>query len=727
MRLLHFVAATTVAVRMGGAAVAACDVPAPTADERAAEADLKAFAGTAGVEFVAVTLERGGNALPPKAITALDAKQSEEAFVLAGARNGNGGIRVFLVGKSPLAVRYAATAFLEDYCGVRFFHAGPGGTVVPGKVRCTATEDLFDVREPCVGYRRLMHRRESLEADTSLEDFTRWMVRRSYQVKPAEGHLGEAFDKAVPLSLFDAHPEYFPEIDGRRSLEAAKRSRRRCFTNPDVQRLVADYIVGHCRHDNAFLLSQECVFGDWCQCAGCMKAGTGEDGHWRVQNHVHRFQDAVSRLVLERFPSAKITAQAYRDWRFPPTAADLVYDPRVAADYCPICRCYAHPLSASCNDHFRRQYEAWGRHAPRLGTFSWAGVSGMRYMPIVRVFAADFPWLLDHGFDAWLKACSGPRGRLAQNLAGWRLYYVFSKLVWNRALDVEKLLDETDRIYYGAAAGPMRAYHRLRQEVWDATDGHARANIPARGRLCLDYPGSEEELRKLLDEADRIAAGEADLKARIAIDRAGFEGYWVAPHAAKDLELAERAKLPREAREIDVVWLEGPVDGWPEESRWASAPTRSFAVKGGGAPKEGTSVRMLADGKNWFVRFESECAGEPVAVCDEHDNGKICADDSVEFFAQPEKGEYGQVAVNARGTFLDNRGVGDSDYDFCGEVRVARRDGLIVTDIRFPVEPLAGEGASTRGGWRFRFFRNNPRTREWSSYADCWCDAVPTP
>ena len=706
------------------AGVAATATP-PSRHELEAAADLARFAGEVGLEFVPVTLERGKDVLPQRVVDTLARARSDESFALAVVRDGTGR-RAFLAGKTPVAVRYAAVAFLEDYCGVRFFHAGPGGTVAPAKPVCSAPDGLLDVREPCVSYRRLLFRRESVEPNIPLEDYRTWMVRRGYQLRPEERSTQTAFDRVVPLSLFGTHPEYFPLVGGRRSLEAAKRSNRRCFTNPDVLRLVSDDIVDHCLHDNAFILSQACETGDWCECDACRKWGLGDDGKWRVQNLVHRFGAEISRRALAKMPEARICAQAYRDWRFPPTASDIVYDPRVAVDYCPICRCYAHPLTAPCNDRFRRDYENWRRHAPRLGTFGWSSVSGMRYSPIARVFAADFPWLLDHGFDAWLEACSTPVEKLSTAIGNWRLFYVASRMMWNPGLDVEKLLDETDRLYYGAAYAPMHAYQNLRQKVWDAAEGHAVANAPCRCFGCLDAPGAEDELLSLLDQGERLAAGVAELQARIAIDRRGLEQYWIAGHREKMRKIAARAALPREDREIRYARTAGSSEGtdaFPSEKVWAATPARSFYLKGRKAPAEGTTVRLVADASNWFVRIEANYDGEPMCKAIERD-GEVWKDDAIEIFVKPPEGEYAQVIVNAKGEIFDTLGVGGEAFDYGGEVRQAWRDTTLVTDVRLPVAPIAGAGKGTDGTWQFRFARDNPRKNEWSGLGDEWRDGV---
>ncbi len=695
----------------------------PTAAEKAA-AELDRFAGGPGIEFVVVMLDRGRDILPKKAVAALASAKSDEAFVLAGARSEKGSLRVYVAGKTSCALSSAVTAFLEDYCGVRFFHAGPGGTVIPEDVRCSATEALFDVREPCISYRRLMFNRASVEPNVSLDDFKAWMVRRGYQIAPAESSTQAAFGGVVPLSLFETHPEYFPLIDGTRSLEVARRLQRRCLTNPDVLRLVSDFIVTHCRHDNAFLLSQYTEVGGWCECESCRAAGRGDDGRWRVQNYVHRFGAELSRRALVQFPEARICAQAYRDWRQPPTAADIVYDPRVAVHYCPIGRCYAHPLSAGCNEPFRHDYEKWRQHAPRLGTFGWSSVSGMRYSPMARVFAKDFSWLLNQGFDAWLDGCSTSVEHLSTVLGNWRLYYVASRMMWNPDLDVEVLLDETDRLYYGRAYAPMHAYQLLRQKVWDATEGHATTGAPGRYRDCLAQPGAEEELLRLLAAAEKLAAGDAELLARLAIDRRGLEQYWIAGHREKQRQLAARRSLPREEREIYYRRVKETVVGWPAEEIWAKAPCRAFYVKGRQAPTEGTEVRLVADDTNWFVRFAATYDGEPVCKADGHD-GTVWLDDAVELFARSGQGEFCQIVVNAKGVLYDALGKNGVEYDYGGDVRQAWRGKTLITDLRLPAASVAGEGKGTDGAWSFLFSRDNPHKNEWSGLGDEWRDAVP--
>lgn len=666
--------------------------------ERFAASELRTYAGGLDVDFTALSLEHGRNVLPKRVVEALDNAKSREAFVLAAVERPGGKARVYVAGKTGQAVLYGVYALLEDYLGFRFFHAGKGGTVAPKRMDAKIPRDLFDFREPCVGYRRISHWKGSVQPFAKIEDYDAWLVRRAYQTGKEVDGLS-MMKQGVPLSLFEAHPEYFPEIEGGRSLEVAKKFDRRCCASPEVQRLTAAKAVEAMRGGCSLFLNVRNETGHWCGCSACRRMGQGTNGVFSVTDYVHRFHAAVAKIVLEQLPDADIAVHAYRDFRFPPQQPDLVYDPRVLVIYTPIPRCYAHPLTAPCNERFKGDVLAWRRHARRLGIFGWSSSSRGRYTPIALTFARDFGWLVENGFDGWLDNNTAGAGALAQAVGDWRLFYLASKMFWNPSLDAEKELSEADRLYYGVAYGPMSRFRERLLARWAAAPGHAAAGASERHVDAL-LPGDDDEMLGWLAEAEKLADGDDELLARIGYDRLGFERFWVEGGKARRNALAAQPTMAF-AR---VAAFDGV---FPSEVDWQAAPAQSL-TSGGKAPAEKTLVRLMQDGENWHVRFDQEFSGEAVATIRAQD-GDLWTEDAVEVFVQAPGHGWRQVIVSPRDVVYDSDGPCGLGWSFGGDVRNIRSPGRLVTDLRLPVARLRDDGKGIGGEWRFRFSRDNAR------------------
>ena len=106
----------------------------------------------------------------------------------------------------------AVYAFLEDLCGLRFFHAGDLGTHIPDAPDLAFSD--VDVRQvPSFVYRRMWP--SSRTPDRRMyREWKQW-GRRSRQGGPAIA-MGHNLFRIVPPELYDEHPEYFPQIGGVR-------------------------------------------------------------------------------------------------------------------------------------------------------------------------------------------------------------------------------------------------------------------------------------------------------------------------------------------------------------------------------------------------------------------------------------------------------------------------------------------------------------------------------
>ena len=256
-----------------------------------------------------------------------------------------------------------------------------------------------------------------------------------------------------PDKYFDAHPEYFSEVNGKR----VKDYTQLCLSNPDVLRIVTSNVLERIRKDpgaSFYGVSQN----DWhnfCTCPGCKAIDDREESH---AGTMIAFVNQVAEAVEKEFPNVTIETLAYQYTRKPPKTVR----PRrnVMACLCTIECDFAFPIVASAfkeNRSFLDDIRGWSAISSRL--YVWD------YTTNFRDYISPFPNVLalkdnvkffstnrvDYLFEQG--AYQGRHGDFAE-LKAWLL----AKWLWNPDLPQEPLLEDFFNGYYGAAAPYVRTY-----------------------------------------------------------------------------------------------------------------------------------------------------------------------------------------------------------------------------------------------------------------------------
>ncbi len=674
------------------------------------------------VEIAPVILEEARDRLPAETVRKLDASRHADAFAIVTTEEADGK-HLYIAGKNPSGVLYGAYTFIEDYLGVRFFHAGPGGEHWPRHQRIVVPE-IDDFREPWCDERNISAWAGSV-SPIALADYQKWLGRRkcvwwiNYSYKNLdrqtldgyslcnhgiEGGGHGIFEQAVPKKLFETHPEYFPWQNGERV--CAERSQR-CLANPDVQRMIEDFIVSYTSYsDGVFNIMFHDSIDGWCQCPDCRAMGSDTQGNFSIPVMAHRFCSQLAERVLARNPEANLAYWMYSQYRPFPDIPGFRLDPRLLGTFCTHQRCYAHPFRTSeCNRAFRELFQQWKQLGTRLGIFEYYCISRVRYTPLEYVLGDDMKYFRDNGVTQWIEDCTqAPEG--CYPLYNWQFYYVATKLMWDADLDVEQLMDETYSIYYGQAAEPMKKYHTLRRKLWDEAQGHAYASYFVRYAEILVEEEPRRQLFALLDEAQAPAGADELLLTRIGNDRQFLTDLWVAAadgvRQAKGQGGHDRMPVARCASPVAV-------DGRLDDEPWSRAvPVSDFLQMGDKtAPPEETSVRVMYDRDAFFFGVEAKVEhgwGKLLAEQTVRD-GEVYADDSIEFFVYAPNGEYYQVVVNTLGTIYDARGF-DKTFDCQATAAVQVDEDRYTIELRFPVAPMGVPEIEPGAAWRLHVSRN---------------------
>ncbi|MCX7597718.1 MAG: DUF4838 domain-containing protein, partial [Armatimonadetes bacterium] len=458
---------------------------------------------------------------------------------------------------------YAVYHFLEDL-GVRWFYPGDWGWYAPR--RPTLTVPTYDVRKaPATVIRWGINLGTSPDQQWN-EAVGDWAVRSRFNtwlwgakekggyVLPAYG--GHNFQYVVPPDwFFDAHPEWFPLINGRRV-----RDGQLCLSNPDVLKRFADEARRCFAEDSAcrfFAVWPNDMPAGWCECEAC-RAMDGPDGN--VADRLVKFANAVAESLRADYPDRVIYTSAYTPAYFdPPTTVKPAENVWVQ-----ICRYWPVGDSTSTyynqmTDQARHYYRALKRWT-ELGNvflYTYYGFyASDLYYPIVYQLFADWP----------VKVSWGVRGGYAQTSQHWAtnawVYYTYPRVMFDPTLDEDAFRQDYFSKCYGQGGEAMRAF-------FEAVESKFR-----RTPCLLEWETVEgildDELLSRMEQhlsAAQAAAAQDDWRTRkrIAVVREGFD------YAREYLRFS---RLLHQARRGDRSVLQAALDAYAEAAALREALAR---------------------------------------------------------------------------------------------------------------------------------------------------------
>ena len=683
--------------------------------------------------------------IPEPALKALkEAKQADAHFICA---KGN---ELYIIGKQEVADLYATYQFIEDKLGVRWLKIPDkidSGEYVPKKEEIVFP-DYEKFREPAFAFRKF-DQGASFVNPIPVQGKT-WATRNGYQTPPAYGtpvpydnpksfkykfyspriprsqqSLGGGhmtFAGPIPAKIYyEKHPEYFALIDGKRV-----KGQQYCISNPEVRRLVADYIIRKLDENQGrgfFHFGMQDVNDGWCECEECRKLDGSDTVAGGFQNVSTRFQKtvrAIAEMVYEKYPDADLRVWAYHTYRELPEGVTI--HPKMKLQFCPHGRCYGHFLDdPDCPRNVRiyKLLQDWLKIAPSdVFTFEYFSFSYAFYSSEEIVMAHDLRLYKKLGMAGWKDEEFYPDSRFYPPKKGdtrpdlmpsnWQLEYVTAKLLWDPEQDEQSLLDEAESLYYGKAYPAMKKYHALRRKLWcNATACLGYPTGDARRPTILNTAGTQEELLSLLDEAEKLAEGDELLLYRIGNDRRFLHDYWIVPNE-KLKELAGKA-MQAPAASSEIV-----IDGKGDEPAWVGAYYLEKGLKQAltqerkEIPEElKTTLGVLSDKENlYFLITAMEPSPEKMKM-DGLPDVNVWGDDSIELFLYPPTAAntYYHIGINPKGTVCDALGTDPGgNFSIPVEVKTQILKDRYVIELRIPLAKLK---LPERGElWRIHFARN---------------------
>jgi hypothetical protein len=397
------------------------------------------------------------------------AKLAEADFSTDGL--GSDGIVIRTVGKDliltggrPRGTLYAVYTFLEDYVGCRWWSSK--ASTIP--VKPTLEVGPLNVRYvPPLEYRETFWF-DAFDGDWAVRNKSNGNSERLDDKRGGkhtyEGFVHTFYPLIPPQKYFDDHPEWFSEINGKRTHDHAQL----CLTNEEMRAELVKNLKERLRNNPAATIASVSQ-NDWhgnCQCSKCA-AIEKEEGS--PAGPVLRFVNAVAEDIEDEFPNVAISTLAYQYTRKPPKITRPRHN--VIVRLCSIECSFCKPLSDERNKDFRDDIVGWSKICNRL--YIWDYTTNFRHYilphPNLRVLGLNVKFFVNHNVKGLFE--QGAYQSYGAEMAELRAW-VLAKLLWNPTLDGQKLIDEFIAGYYGPAGPHIKEYLNITHDAVEANGDH---------------------------------------------------------------------------------------------------------------------------------------------------------------------------------------------------------------------------------------------------------------
>lgn len=378
----------------------------------------------------------------------------EDAIIIAG-QNGRG-------------VLYGVYSFLEKYIGCRWYSSEVSFIPSLNKKQLPFTEESYT---PVVKWREVYYYDlcdPNIAAQLKLNGNTlrtgqtapnRWAINGGNHAN--WGLWCHSFYTLLPPRLYDTHPEYFPEIEGKR-VQPLPDGTQLCLTNPELPQHIVTSLARLMEMPqtqlpvwadtlaNYWSVSQMDGNG-YCTCQKC-QASDAYDG-----SPAGTMLKLVNQIA-GHFPHKKIATLAYTYTRKAPLHTKPA--PNVVIQMCAIETARQginFPIATSdIHAAFRKDLVDWGKICNEILVWDYV----IQFQNLVSPFP-NFSTMQDNinfyiGHNVAAIYCQGNRekgGEFAE-LRG----YLLAKLLWNPQCNVEQEMDDFLEGYYGRAGTYIRRY-----------------------------------------------------------------------------------------------------------------------------------------------------------------------------------------------------------------------------------------------------------------------------
>ncbi len=308
-----------------------------------------------------------------------------------------------------------------------------------------------------------------------------------------------------PEKYFKEHPDWFAEIDGKRTsdLRAVFNTSNKAALDTFTQN-VMKYLTDHPEVDILDLWPPDNA--EWSEDAQSLKQGSPSKRQAIILN-------AVARAAAKDAPHVKIEFIAYQTYLSPPENTEI--DSNVVMDFCPIRQTFARPIwdwSAKQNVPYHEALLKWFKRdvfKGDIGIYSYYRRYIWRSLPVVipNLIASEMRWYHSLGVTG-MRSYSEPGDWFTYELQ----HYVIARLSWNVDVSIPSLVKEYCADRFGAAGPEVEKYFNIIEQTLPFQNRVAFNTTPSLEQT-EDYLKNLKKCAQLLEDAEQKARAESDSNA----------------------------------------------------------------------------------------------------------------------------------------------------------------------------------------------------------------------
>ena len=376
------------------------------------------------------------------------------------------GSDLYISGKHWWGTNWAVYDLLEKFAGCRWYLMEPDfrkpkiegllgpGDIIPAAKSIKVPKDLYVVEQP--DYR---------------SRWFRFAPAHSFRLRNRDKFHHNLRNILPPDKYVRAHPEYYPEINGRRHKPANSNDFQPCVTNKDVIQIVADSVITKF-NNNPELGSASLGMNDsskFCHCDECLAVAPPQikDPDERVAYAFFDFYNKVAQRVETKHVDKRLGLLAYAGLRELPQGSIKLHPmivPYLTVDSAQMFE----PAQVAELDQATKK---WDQMSDRMGIYEY--MYGFGFV-IPRIYNRQLAANIKNRYGAQAD------GFYAEAYPNWGLdgpkYWLASKLLWDTTLDPDVLLNQFYGDMFGydkasstglsPAAETMKEYFELLEKVW---------------------------------------------------------------------------------------------------------------------------------------------------------------------------------------------------------------------------------------------------------------------
>ncbi len=427
-------------------------------------------------------------------------KLGEDGFVIMTKQK-----QLVIAGGTEKGTLYGVYSFLEKYLNCRKYSSKV--TIVPEQ-ETIILGDINDLLVPAYKFREVYY------SDVYDPNFREWHGLDSHGELKTNSDWGlwchTYFSLVSPEEYGESHPEYFSMIDGKRTLDNSDL----CLSNPEV------FDIAYKNLEK--LIEEKPGMTYWsvsqmdndrhCRCPKCKEA------HKKAGGPMGTILPFTNKMA-KKFPNKVISTLSY--WYSTKPPKDIVPEKNVNIMLCNIGSPRHIPFEQG-DSVFCNHLEGWNELTSNI--LLWDYVIQFSHLiapfPNLRTLQANLQYLNKNGVIAMFEQGNREIGGEFCELRA----YLLAKLMWNPNLDIDVLMDDFLKGYYGTAGKDIRKYIDLIHDEMEKAG--AKLNIFGRPSDAMNTFLTEElitEYTKIFDKAEAEVANDPEILFRVETARMALD------------------------------------------------------------------------------------------------------------------------------------------------------------------------------------------------------------